>query len=97
VETLMSGWWLWIGIGFGWGADFVAVRNGAQLIFKGDKIAARKVTQIRAFLRDDFPLHARFAFKGWYSRGGHFRMKWAGDANWATKQRIRNVLIEVLR
>jgi len=96
VEALVTRWWLWLGVAFGIGNDFVIVRDGLQIIVRG-RISAKKAADLRAFLRDDFPAEARFAVAGSLTPGRRFRLRWAGRLDQQTRQRLRNMLVEVLR
>ncbi len=90
------GWWLWLGVGFGMGNDFVIVRDGSKITVRG-RISAKKAADLRAFVRDDFPAEARFAVAGSLAPDRRFRLRWAGRLDPKTRQRLRNMLVEVLR
>ena len=93
MEALVVVWWLWPMIGFG--SDFFIVRNRRRISIKG-RISAKKASELRVFLQDDFPENVRFAVAGTVIRGKSYRFKWAGRLSQGDQQRVRNMLIEVL-
>jgi hypothetical protein len=89
-------WRLWLGIGLGVGTDFQIVRDGDALTIRG-QIARSKVGQLSEFLRRDLPPDASFAVAGRFGPGRMLRLRWAGRLDDWSRQRVRNVLVEVLR
>lgn len=93
----MAAWRLWLGIGFGLGSNFAAVRDGHRLSFRsGDRVSAARAERIRSFLRDDPAAVARFGLAGSIGPGGSLRLRWAGRVDPRTRQRVRNVLVDLL-
>jgi hypothetical protein len=89
-------WRLWLGIGLGFGTDFQIVRDRDALTIRG-RIARRKVGQLGEFLRRDLPPDASFAVAGRFGPGRMLRLRWAGRLDEWSRQRVRNVLVEVLK
>lgn len=87
---------LWIGIGFGLGSDFQVVRDGLRVTVRG-RVAASKARAIRQFVRDDLNEATRFAIAGTFGPGRSIRLRWAGTIDPPTRQRVRNVLVELLK
>ena len=85
-----------LGIGLGIGTDFQIVRDRDRVTIRG-RIARSKVGQLGEFLRRDLPPDLSFAVAGSYARGGMLRLRWAGRLDRPSRQRVRNVLFEVLK
>lgn len=89
-------WRLWLGIGLGLGTDFQVVRDGPAVTVRG-RVPARKVPQIQEFVRRDLADAGPFAVAGTFGRRGAIRFRWAGGLDPGTRQRIRNVMMELLK
>jgi hypothetical protein len=89
-------WRLWLGIGLGIGTDFQIVRDRDALTIRG-RIARRKIGQLSEFLRHDLPPDVSFAVAGRFGRGRMLNLRWAGGLDQWSRQRVRNVLVEVLK
>ena len=96
MEALNVGWWLRLQVGFGIGSDFLIVRDGSDASVRG-QISRNKASAIRTFVRDEFPPGCRFAVVGRFGPGRTFRLRWAGGADPTIRQRLRNVLVDILR
>jgi hypothetical protein len=97
VEALaVAGWRLWLGIGLGVGTDFQVVRLGDEVHVRG-RVARSKVPALKEFVRRDLADVGPFALAGTFGPGRSFRLRWAGRLNAPTRQRIRNVLVELLK
>ncbi len=92
----MDGWRLWLGIGFGLGTDFQVVRSGDLVRVRG-RVARSKVPALVEFVRRDLAGAGPFAVAGTFGPGRTLRFRWAGALDAAARQRVRNVLIEVLK
>ncbi len=89
-------WRLWLGIGFGLGTDFQVVREGGTAFVRG-RIAAAKAAEIRSFVRDELGDVASFAVACTFGPRRSIRFRWAGSLDRWSRQRVRNVLVEVLK
>jgi hypothetical protein len=97
VEALSpSRWQLWLGIGLGLGTDFQLVRVGDSVAVRG-RVARSKVPAVEEFARRDLDGAGPFAVAGTFGPGRSIRFRWAGRIGEADRQRVRNVLIELLR
>lgn len=92
----MAAWRLWLGIGLGLGTDFQVVRVGESIEVRG-RVAASKVPALREFVRRDLAGLGPFAVAGTFGPGRTLRFRFAGRIDGPTRQRVRNVLIELLR
>ncbi len=91
-----SRWGLWLGIGLGLGTDFQIVRVGESVTVRG-RVARSKLPALREFARRDLGDVGPFAVAGTIGPGRTIRFRWAGRLGAAERQRVRNVLIELLR
>ena len=91
-----TGWRLWLGIGLGLGTDFQIVRVGESVTVRG-RVARAKLPAIREFVRRDLAGVGPFAVAGTFGPGRTVRFRWAGRVNAWDQQRVRNVLIELLK
>lgn len=92
----MAGWNLWLGIGFGLGTDFQVVRVGEIVTVRG-RVPRAKVPALREFVGRDLAGAGPFAVAGTFGPGRTLRFRWAGGLDGASRQRVRNVLIELLK
>jgi hypothetical protein len=92
----MGRWRLWLGIGFGLGTDFQIIRVGDLVTVRG-RVARSKVPALREFVRRDLAGAGPFAVAGTFGPGRTLRFRWAGGLDAATRQRVRNVLVELLK
>lgn len=90
------GWWLRLQLGFGLGSDFLISRDGSAVIVRG-QLSSRKASQIRAIVRDDSQSNSPFAVVGRFGPSRTFRLRWAGNLDPFARQRLRNVLVQILR
>ena len=91
-----SGWGLWLGIGLGLGTDFQVVRVGESVTVRG-RVPRSKVPALEEFFRRDLAGAAPFAVAGTFGPRGALRFRWAGRLGAADRQRVRNVLIELIK
>jgi hypothetical protein len=97
VEALaLSGWGLWLGIGLGVGTDFQVVRVGESVTVRG-RVPRAKVPALEEFFRRDLAGVGPFAVAGTFGPGRTIRFRWAGRVAAADRQRVRNVLVELVR
>jgi hypothetical protein len=97
VEALaVPGWRLWLGIGLGVGTDFQVVRLGDEVTVRG-RVPRSKVPTLKEFVRRDLVDVGPFAIAGAFGPGRSLRLRWAGRVDVPTRQRIRNVLVELLK
>jgi hypothetical protein len=97
VEALeVSGWRLWLGIGLGLGTDFQIVRVGESVTVRG-RVPRAKLPALREFIHRDLDGVGPFAVAGTIGPGRVVRFRWAGRITTADRQRVRNVLIELLK
>jgi hypothetical protein len=96
VEEIAVGWWLRLQVGFGIGSDFLIVRDAAGVTVRG-AVSGKRASEIRAFVRDEFPADSRFAVVGRFGPARTFRLRFVGRIDPISRQRIRNVLVQVLR
>lgn len=92
----MAAWRLWLGIGFGLGSDFLIMRVDDRVTVRG-LIPRSKVPAVVEFVRRDLAGAGPFAVAGTYGPGRALRFRFAGGLDGPTRQRIRNVFIEILR
>ena len=92
----MPGWKLWLGIGFGLGTDFQVVRSGEEVTIRG-RVARSKAPALREFVARDLAGAGPFAVAGTFGPGRTLRFRWAGALDGANRQRVRNVLIELMK
>ena len=92
----MGRWWLWLGIGLGLGTDFQVVRLGESVTVRG-RVPRAKMPTLVEFVRRDLADVGPFAVAGTFGPGRTIRFRWAGRIDGAGRQRVRNVLIELLR
>jgi hypothetical protein len=92
----MLRWRLWLGIGFGLGSDFQVVRSGEDVTVRG-RLPRAKVPALREFVRRDLAGAGPFAVAGTFGPGRTLRFRFAGGLDGATRQRVRNVLIELVK
>jgi hypothetical protein len=92
----MSRWRLWLGIGLGLGTDFQIVRIGESVTVRG-RIARAKLPALKEFVRRDLAEVGPFAVAGTFGPGRTVRFRWAGRLSVADRQRLRNVLVELLK
>lgn len=92
----MPAWRLWLGIGLGLGTDFQVVRSGELVSVRG-RVPRAKLPALKEFVRRDLADAGPFAVAGTFGPGRALRFRWAGRLDGPARQRVRNVLVELLK
>jgi hypothetical protein len=92
----MPGWRLWLGIGFGLGSDFQVVRSGEAVTIRG-RVPRAKAPALREFVARDLAGAGPFAVAVTFGPRRTLRFRFAGALDGPTRQRVRNVLIELVK
>ena len=87
-------WDLWLGIGLGIGTDFQVIRDGDRVDVRGP-FARAKAAEIRSTL-SEIGGPDRFALAGSIGPGRRIRLRWSRGVDAITRQRARNVLVDLL-